>query len=61
MSDLVQLFGAIWFLSSLWILRPMVVVSSVCDDLGNAINEMVEVEELGAVAARMPTKDQHYL
>ena len=58
LSDGVLFFGATWFLSTFLILWQTSKVTSVCDTLGDAINELIEAQEPGAATVCMPTTDQ---
>ncbi len=60
LSHFVLFFGIAWIISSIALLLHATKISSICDDLGDALNEMTEAQVHGAVTPRMPTKEQHY-
>ena len=59
LSELVLSVGMTWFLGSIGMLYNAAKVSSVCEHLGDAVNEMTETQrEPGEAALRMPTREQ---
>jgi hypothetical protein len=59
LSEIVLGVGCIWFFGSITMLMQGSNVSSVCENLGDAINEMTEkVQDSGEDTLRMPAKDQ---
>lgn len=58
MSDIELVFGATWAISAVAILWQTSKVTSMSDNLGDAINELTEAQEPGAASVCMPTKDQ---
>ena len=59
LSELVFVVGCIWFICSIAMLVQGSKVSSVCENLGDALNEMTEkVQDSGEDTLRMPAKDQ---
>ncbi len=58
-GEMVLFFCCLWILSSIMLLYQGSRVTSVCDTLGDAINEMTEAQqEPGETTLRMPTNDQ---
>jgi len=58
MSETLLVWGGFSLIVAIWHLMQPAKVTSACDALGDAINELAEAKEAGEATVRIPTKDQ---